>query len=203
MANTRWSRAWASTTSRASAWMPRTRNCARSATASASSSSQARRSQANGHADAGARAFTRPCRSERRTQLRQRILPQGLAVARRRRPAADVTQHLLEIPFEHQAERRVRQFLESQLTGEWRQRLVVSFDVAPLRRPVGADHAGVEIEENPVEYRVGELGAWIVPCREHGAMSRHAARLDVERLDVEPVQGLRHGHQVDGSRIEP
>ena len=130
---------------------------------------------------------------QRRAQQRHRVVAARLAVTRGRRPAAHVAEQLLagssaasspNCGCGSSSERK-------------RQRRVVSLDVAPLRRPVRPDHARCRNRgTRRSSSRVDELRPRIGPDREQRARPRHAARLGIEASHVEPVQRLRHGHQI-------
>src|SRR5205807_5322740 len=137
-----------------------------------------------------------PHARQRRGKIVERIPSGLLAEDPHGRPGIDVAEKLAEIPFGFHPEARHGDFLE----GEWK--LVVGLlDVHSLVWPIRPDHVGVEVYDERVDHGV-DLGQRVAPECDDGARARDASHLRVEALEVEPVDRLRDGDEIDHGALE-
>src|SRR2546423_438880 len=112
------------------------------------------------------------------------------------RPGANVAGNVLQGHplFDHEVRRGK--------LGEWKlDGAVTLLDESPFRRPISADNAAVEAAYQRVD--VGRnLEEHVRPDRDHATWPQHALDLVPEARQLEPVDGLGRGHQIDGSVLE-
>lgn len=112
----------------------------------------------------------------------------------RRRPGANVARDVVQAQLLRDLEVWRCEFRKWKLDG-----LVTLFDESPFRRPVRPDDIAVKAPHQRVD-RGRDLEQVIGPQRDHSTRAQHAARLAPEARPVEPVQRLRHRHEINRGR---
>jgi hypothetical protein len=103
---------------------------------------------------------------------------------------------MLRIPLCYHCKRRRRDFREG------KRQLFKGFDKRTFGRPVRAHDFGIIMIHHPVDRHV-DPRQLVSPRRDNALRFQHPSDFGIKPFQIEPMQRLRHGYEIDGLRFDP